>query len=172
MLKGQDMLVLAALAGRREPPPTLSTIADETGLAVSAVHRSVAALRDAQLIDESRAPQRAQIDEFAAHALRYLFPPRMGGETRGVPTAWAAEPLRDQLASSGDAPLVWPDPHGQARGIALEPLHPAVPDAARRNPALGQRLALLDALRLSDARVRGLAREELRDAFNARTEPT
>ena len=47
------------------------------------------------------------------------------------------------------------------RGIELEPLHPAVPEVARRNPALGERLALLDALRLGDARVRTLARDAL-----------
>lgn len=169
MLKGQDILVLAALAGRREPPPTLKAIAAETGLAVSAVHRSIAQLRDAQLVDNSRAPQVAQIDEFAAHALRFLFPPRMGGETRGIPTAWAAEPLRQRLAPSDSAPLVWPDPNGQTRGIALEPLHPAVPEAARRSPALGERLALFDALRLNDARVRGLARQELQKAFSGAT---
>lgn len=159
--------MLAALAGRREPPPTLAAIASETGLAVSAVHRSVADLRDAGLVDESRVPQAAQVDEFAAHALRFLFPARMGGETRGIPTAWAAEPLSSQLAPSSSAPLVWPDPVGQTRGIALEPLHPAVPAAARREPALGERLALFDALRLNDARVRGLARQELLKAFGA-----
>lgn len=166
MLKGQDILVLAALGGRHAPPPTLKAIAAETGLAVSAVHRSVAELREAQLIDASRAPQLAQIDEFAAHSLRFLFPPRMGGETRGTPTAWAASPLREQLASPVGEPLVWPDAHGRTRGIGLEPFHPAVPEAARRNPAVGERLALMDALRLGDARVRGLAREELRKAFS------
>lgn len=163
------MLVLAALGGRREPPPTLKAVASETGLAVSAVHRSIAELRKAQLVDDSRVPQLAQIDEFVAHSLRFLFPPRMGGEARGTPTAWAADPLREQLAPPAGEPLVWPDAQGSTRGIALEPLHPAVPHAAHRNPALRERLALMDALRLSDARVRGLARRELQMAFAGKT---
>jgi hypothetical protein len=161
MLKGQDMLVLAALLDQERRQPKLAELAEELGLSLSAVHRSVKALQQAQLVDESRKPQLAQVDEFVAHAIRYVFPPRMRGETRGVPTAWAASPLREQLADSGQFPLVWPDPHGHLRGIEFEPLHPAVPEVARRNPQLGARLALFDALRLNDARVRGVARHEL-----------
>jgi len=40
-------------------------------------------------------------------------------------------------------------------------LHEAVPEAARRDPQLGERLALVDALRLGDARTRGVAAELL-----------
>ena len=161
------MLVLAALAGEQEPPATLSALAVETGLPVSAVHRSLAALQEAQLVDASRGVKLAQMDEFCAHALRYVFPPHMRGETRGFPTAWSAAPLRDQLAPSDSVPLVWPHPQGEMRGIELEPLHPAVPEVARRNPALGERLALLDALRLGDARVRTLARDALMTLLRA-----
>jgi hypothetical protein len=167
MLKGQDMLVLAALVGREGPPATLAKIAAEVGISVSAVHRSIGGLRGAQLVNESRVVQAAQVDEFLAHSLRYLFPPRMGGEARGIPTAWAAAPLRDQLAEAGGFPPVWPHPRGEIRGIEFEPLHPSVPDAALRNPELGERLALFDALRLNDARIRGLARRELQERLGA-----
>ena len=162
MIRGQDILVLAALAGQQEPPATLKALAAETHLPVSVVHRSVRALQDAQLIDGSRRVQPAQVDEFCAHALRYVFPARMSGEGRGVPTAWSAAPLREELAPSESAPLVWSHPLGEMRGIELEPLHPAIPEAARQNPELAERLALFDALRLGDARVRALARNELR----------
>lgn len=167
MLRGQDLLVLASLLGREGPPATLSEISGGLGLSLSAVHRSLGALREAQLVDESRAPQLAQVDEFLVHALRYVFPPRMGGEARGVPTASAAEPLRGKLASSESFPLVWAHPHGEIRGVELQPLHPSVPELALRNPELGERLALFDALRLNDARVRELARRELHDRFSA-----
>jgi len=52
---------------------------------------------------------------------------------------------------------VWPDPQGRQRGIAITPLHPAVPELARRDPELAERLALIDAIRMGDARIRGLA---------------
>jgi hypothetical protein len=65
--------------------------------------------------------------------------------------------VADELASPSDLPPVWPDPQGRQRGIALSPLHPAVPELARRDPELAERLALIDAIRMGDARVRRLA---------------
>jgi hypothetical protein len=40
------------------------------------------------------------------------------------------------------------------RGIVLEPLHPVVPEAALRDPQLGEALALFDAIRIGNARER------------------
>jgi DNA-binding transcriptional ArsR family regulator len=167
MLKGQDMLVLAALLGREGPPATYRELGSRLGLSPSAVHRSVHALRDAQLVDESQHPQLAQVDEFLTHSVRYVFPPRMRGEVRGIATAWAAPPLRDLLAETGGIPPVWADPQGDVRGIDFEPLHPSAPEIARRDRVLGERLALIDALRLNDARIRELARSELHKHFRA-----
>jgi hypothetical protein len=45
--------------------------------------------------------------------------------------------------------------------MAVTPLHPAVPGLAQRDPELGERLALIDALRMGDARIRNLAAELL-----------
>lgn len=95
------------------------------------------------------------------HAAKYLFPPEFGGETRGMPTAWAAKPLAAELAPQSDLPPVWSDPHGRQRGIAFAPLHDAVPKIARRDPALGERRALVDALRIGEARVRHVAADLL-----------
>ncbi len=53
------------------------------------------------------------------------------------------------------------------RGHSIEPLHPKVPAAARRDPQLAQWLALLDAIRLGDSRVRKLAAQELRNGLRA-----
>lgn len=79
-----------------------------------------------------------------------------------MPTAWAAEPLLGRIASQpGELPPVWPDAHAASRGLALRPLHQAAPEAARRDPQLGERLALVDALRLGDARTLGVAADLL-----------
>ena len=72
-------------------------------------------------------------------------------------SAWAAPPLADELAPPSDLPPVWPDPHGRQRGIAVTPIHPSVPELSRRDPELAERLALIDAIRMGDARVRALA---------------
>lgn len=99
--------------------------------------------------------------EFLVYGAKYVFPPVRQGESRGMPTAWAAPPLREQLSSSKENVPVWPFAKGKARGIALEPLHPVVPGAAKRDPFLGELLALFDAIRIGNARERGLAGKEL-----------
>jgi hypothetical protein len=170
MLKGQDILVLLKLLGASEPP-TVRGLAADLGLDPGNVHRALARLRQARLID-GRRPRvnRAAAEEFLLHGFRYAFPAHEGGPTRGVPTAWAAPPLSDQLTRSEDPPPVWPDPHGRVRGSSLEPLHANAPQAARRDPELWAGLALLDALRLGDGRIRKMAADELRRRLRARAQ--
>ena len=103
----------------------------------------------------------------SVHVVKYVFPPQICGESRGVPTAWAGPPLVSMLAEADGLPPVWPDPEGDRRGIALEPLHSSVPRLARHDPRLGEALALVDGIRIGDARVRGLATELLSDRLGA-----
>jgi len=162
MLKGEDVVVLLKLDGETADWTVRSLEAD-LAIARSVVQRSLVRLGEAGLFDAPRRRVNAtQAEEFLVHAVKYVFPAVLGGETRGIPTAWAAAPLAGELAPPTDLPPVWPDAQGRDRGVALEPLHHSAPEIARRDPALGQRLALVDALRLGDARVRGLAAERLR----------
>jgi DNA-binding transcriptional ArsR family regulator len=155
------------LLGRRGSAPTLPELSKSLELGLGTLHRSLGRLREAGLVSPNREGQLAQADEFFSHALRYVFPPRMRGETRGVPTIWAAPPLNGFIASGSGPTLVWAHSLGEARGIELEPLHPRVPDIALRDSELHQRFALLDALRAGDARARDLARGELQKLFVA-----
>jgi hypothetical protein len=159
MLNGQDIVVLLKVVG--VPPGwTVRSLAEQLHMTHAGVHRSLKRLDASGLFDLARRrPNTSQAEEFLVHSVRYLFPPKLSGETRGIPTAWAAPPLLGALAPQSDMPPVWPDPQGRERGIALEPLHPAVPESTRRDPGLGERLALIDALRLGDARVRRVATE-------------
>lgn len=62
------------------------------------------------------------------------------------------------ISSSGEEPPpVWPYAHGRVRGQAVEPLHRAAPEAVEEWSDLGEFLALLDSLRVGDARVRNVA---------------
>jgi len=79
-----------------------------------------------------------------------------------VPTAWAAAPLAEQLSDDGELPPVWPDARGELRGLAVIPLHGAAVELTRTDPWMYEMLALVDGLRIGDARVRGLATELLR----------
>lgn len=162
MLKGQDILVLLKLLDSPEQP-TVRSLGGELGLDPGNVQRALTRLREAGLV-RGRRPEanRAAAEEFLLHGFRYVFPAREGGPTRGIPTAWAAPPLSRKLAQSPEPPPVWPDPDGRVRGHAVEPLHAKAPQAARQDRRLAEGLALLDALRLGDGRIRKLAAGELR----------
>lgn len=160
-VKPQDIVVLLKIA--RVPDGwTMQQLSDELDISLSAIHRSISRLQEAGFLDRRRRVNAAQTMEFLEHAVRYVLPPKFEGESRGIPTAGAAPPLRDLLAPSDALPPVWPHPFGEMRGVALAPIHPLVPEAARRDPQLAESLALVDALRTGDARLRGLAVEELR----------
>jgi hypothetical protein len=168
MLKGQDVVVLLKLLGGAEPVP-VRELADRLGYDVAGTHRALRRLGEAGLYSAQRrraVPGRAE--EFLIHAVKFFFPAQRGAEVRGVPTAWAAEPLAGELAGSDGLPPVWPYAKGTVRGLRFEPLHAIVLRAARADPELAERLALVDALRGSDsARVTALASKMLQDSLRA-----
>ncbi|MGE5282951.1 MAG: hypothetical protein ACM3N0_11660 [Chloroflexota bacterium] len=107
-------------------------------------------------------------EEFLIHAVKFSFPAKLGSEVPGVPTSWAADPLKGELADYSGLPVVWPFATDKVRGLALEPLHSMVPEAALADPELWQRLALVDALRGNDGvRVRQLAEKLLAERIGS-----
>lgn len=160
MLKGEDVVLqLKLLQG--VPDWTVRTLADAIQVPRSGVHRSLGRLREAGLLDGLRMNV-GRSEEFLVHAVRYVFPPVVSGEARGVPTGWFAPPLSEAISSGpSELPLVWPHPLGEVRGLALAPLHAAVPSLALDDPEMWARLALVDGLRMGDARVRGVAEKLL-----------
>lgn len=167
MLKGEDIVVLLKLASG-SPVWTVRSLEAEIGIPRSVIQRSLVRLEEAGLLEkERRRVNLARAEELLIHGVKYMFPPMRGGETRGVPTAWAAPPLQEKFADSGELPPVLPDAIGTVRGIALEPLHDSVPEISRRDRVLAELLALTDGLRLGDARVRGVAEDLLRARLGA-----
>lgn len=168
-LKPQDLYVVLALLSRTEPPASLyPALAALTGLAVSAVHASLKRATGSRLVMfQERRPVvlKAALLEFLEHGARYAFPPVQGGLTRGVPTAYAAAPLNELIAPSADPPPVWPHAKGSVRGLALAPLYPSVPEAALHDARLYALLALLDALRMGQARERSAALKLMKAQF-------
>lgn len=164
MLKGQDVVVLLKLFGLDEPSP-VRDLACRLGFDVAGTHRALRRLDEAGLYSvERRSVYRAAAEEFLIHAAKFNFPARWGSEVRGVPTSWAAEPLKAELAEPGGLPPVWPYAKGTVRGLGLEPLHSMVSKAALADRELWERLALVDALRSNDnVRVSRLAEKLLRE---------
>jgi DNA-binding Lrp family transcriptional regulator len=157
MLRAQDIVVLLKVAVSPEGW-SFARLGEQLGMSASAVHRSLDRAESSGLYDARRRRVKvAELKEFLEHGVRYAFPPVRNGEARGLPTAWGARPLAAEIASSGRNAPVWPDARGKARGIALEPLYPSVPRAAREDASLYQLLAVVDAIRVGGARERRLA---------------
>jgi hypothetical protein len=168
MLKGQDVVVLLKLLGSAESAP-VRDLARQLGFDVAGTHRALRRLGDAGLYSAGRGQVfQAPAEEFLIHSAKFNFPPRWGSEVRGIPTSWAAEPLKVELAEPVGLPPVWPYSKGEKRGLALEPLHPMVPKAALADADLWQRLALVDALRSNDsARTTQLAAKLLKERIGS-----
>lgn len=165
ILKPQDVVVLLKLVAIGRQPWTYASLANALQLSASQMHSAVKRLLKARLaVQRGRevAPQIRNAEEFLVHGVRYAFVPEHGAVTRGMPTGYAAPPLDKMFRISDELPSVWPDPEGDVRGISFSPLYKNVPDAARRDSALYELLALVDAIRDGRARERMTAAVELR----------
>jgi DNA-binding transcriptional MocR family regulator len=166
VLRPPDVVVLFALLNV-DRGWTLRSVADRLGVKHSKVQRALERLAKAGLYDpERRAVPRQAAAEFVLNALRFLHPVREGATVRGVPTAWAANPLREEIAA-GDAPPVWPSATGTVRGPAIEPLDPVLPALSLSWPEVAELAALCDALLVGDARSRDAAARHLRERLGA-----
>lgn len=80
---------------------------------------------------------------------------------RGIPTAFAAAPLKKLLISGGQYIYVWPYAKGKEMGQSVEPLFKSVPEAVQHDDHLYEYLALVDAIRLGHQREVGFATDRL-----------
>ncbi|MGH8656640.1 MAG: hypothetical protein ACREYE_32630 [Gammaproteobacteria bacterium] len=163
-LKPQDLFVLLKVACHPDRSFTYAQLGEQLGIAASATHASIKRGVAARLIfinEEGMQASRASLREFLVHGAKYAFPPVSGSVTRGMPTAYAAPPLRESINQPDEFPPVWPSPEGNVRGIALYPLYPTAPQASFRDLRLYECLALFDALRTGAAREREMAQQLL-----------
>src|SRR5580698_5254154 len=123
MLAPLDILVLLKISAKRGQPWVQQEIANELHLSQASVHRALRPAEEVKLYSSERKRVNAPfLEEALVHGARYFFAPKHGGEARGMATSWAAPPLSNMLATSSQMFPVWPDPHGDVRGIAFEPL--------------------------------------------------
>jgi len=112
-------------------------------------------------------PNRGNLKEFLIHGAKYVFPVERGGETRGIPTAEAAPPLKQHFPQDFPLPPVWPYAEGSVRGLEFSPLSKNVPYAVLHDRKLYELLALLDAVREGRAREREIAIDELTERIDS-----
>ena len=137
-------------------------------LCISPAEVSVAMERNriSQLVDEGKS--RVNIlafRDFLLYGIRYCFPVRPGRIVRGIPTASSAATIKRTIAPNGEQ-YVWRNPSGTERGQSIIPLYSKASDAALKDAELHALLAIVDSLRLGNARERNAAIEELDKYLN------
>ncbi len=98
--------------------------------------------------------------DFLIYGLKYVYPVKPEAMVRGIKTSHSAPPLSNEIVS--EEVYVWSYEEGDARGFAIEPLHPNVPKACLKDSKLHELLALVDAIRIGNKREFNLAVNELK----------
>ncbi|MCD9467053.1 hypothetical protein [Photobacterium iliopiscarium] len=141
---------------------TLRGLSEQLGISKSEVNNSMKRCLNVQLAKMNRLTKRPEANrraliEFISHGIKYVFPVKPAEITRGIPTTFSAPVLQEKLLSAGTLKMVWPDPRGKEMGQAIDPLYKSVPFAVKQDPDLYSYLALIDAIRMGNARESNLA---------------
>lgn len=162
MLKPQDLFVLLKIVSLRNGDWTYPALSRLLFMSPSEIHGSVQRCHESRLLDlRKRIPRRAPLLEFLLHGVPYVYPAHRGCLTRGMPTSFAAHPLKDLVEQQLAIIPVWPFVDGETTGYELLPLHRSAPKAALLDGNFYELLALVDVLREGRARERQYARKEL-----------
>ena len=165
-LKPQDIYILLKLIIVREGQWSYPSLAKALFMSTSEVHAGIKRAVSAHLMDPRRGlPLKKSLEEFLIHGIKYAFSPDHGGLTRGIPTGYAAPPLKNLIMQTNEPPPVWPYPEGDTRGYEFTPLYKSVPKAVQQDKMLYELLAIVDALREGRAREREIAINELKIRF-------
>lgn len=167
MLGPTHLYVLAGVLAEDGERSTLRALAGALHVDHTLVHRALKRAEAAGLYaTDTKMVNRANFEELMTHAARFIAPARLGELTRGVPAAWAAEPILTIIRQPPqEPPPVWPDANGNVRGQALQPLHRAAVQASRESPSLARLLSIFDSLRAGDVRVRKVATHSLHETL-------
>ena len=167
VLKPQDIFILLKLVVWDRSEWSYPALSHELSMSASEVHAGVKRAAAAKLMDMQRKrPVKSNLVEFLLHGIKYAYPPDRGGMTRGMPTGYAAPPLRELITQPDEPPPVWPDPEGQMRGFEFSPLYISAPRACKVDPKLYELLALVDAIRDGRARERKIAIDEVQSRIS------
>lgn len=160
-MRPQDIAVLLKIIAYGQQPWLQADIAGALFMSQSEMSKSLKRSKYAGLLDDNARKVRVlALMDFLEKGIAYVFPQRPGEMVRGVPTAHSAPPLNEIIDSQEK--YVWPSARGSERGLAILPLYKTIPDAVRFDFNLYEMLALVDAIRVGNAREKKIAISELR----------
>ena len=173
MLKPQDIVLALKLLCKGKENWSQGGLGLELVMSASEVNAGIKRLAYTNLIEKQEDGRRWQVikpafKEFIVHGIKYVFPAEKGAPIAGIPTAFAAEPLRSHVAVS-DFPPVWPVKGGKYKGYTFQPLYPTVHLAIKNDPQMYEWLVIIDALRDGDCEFRDVAELAFTDKLAGRT---
>jgi hypothetical protein len=160
-MRPQDIVILLKIIALGKKDWQYRDLSHNLLISISEISESLNRSHTGGLVDESgHRVFKAGLLEFIEHGIRFVFPQVPGTMVTGVPTAHS-HPYFKRIFPS-DMNYVWPFEVGDMRGLAITPLHKAVPAAAALDDDLYQLLAAVDIIRVGQAREKKAALELLR----------
>ncbi len=174
MMKSQDILVLLKLVSLHQNPVvqpadfSVRALAASTGISKTEISASLNRSFEVGIARHDHKSQLPIVNskillDFIVSGIRYVFPARPGAVARGIPTGFEAPGLKGLLSSVGEYHYVWPDAEASDSGQVITPLYKSAPLAAKKDELLYQSMALVDAIRLGDAREVAIAKDALKE---------
>ena len=147
---------------------SVRSLSDATGIGKSEISNIMHRCYESGLArpprdDSGPSVNRTALVDVLIHGIRYVFPVKPQNITRGIATGVNAPVFVGALRTAGELGPVWPDPKGTTMGVSIEPLYKTVPTAVREDSQLYATLALVDSLRIGQARERQQAAKILID---------
>lgn len=164
-MRPQDVVILLKKTTKNGKKLLNKDIASALKISASEVSEALERCRIAKLIDRNK--QKVNIialEEFLVHGLKYVFPVQPESVVRGMPTAFSATPIKEQI-SQGKEKYVWAYKNGTERGQRIEPLYKSVPEIINSDTELYELLVIVDALRIGKTREIEIAKAELKKYF-------
>jgi len=175
IIKPQDIVVLAKLLAQSKEKWSQNSLAFELCLSPSQINSAFKRLVMSGLITPYHPPNKPKpiiqaCEEFFAHALKYIFPAKLGEIARGIATSYSGPSLKKQIISGSDPIPVWPYGQGDERGVTLKPLYSSVPESVSKHPdpIFYDLLTLIDAIRSGRAREKQLAIQKISEILNSK----
>lgn len=160
-MRPQDVVILLKILCLKGQPWQYRDLSADLYLPLSEVSESLKRSQKAALYNSvTRSVHRQSLMEFLQYGLRYVFPVSPEAVVTGMPTAHS-HPFYSQYFAA-EMIYAWPDEDGTIRGLSIEPLHPNIPKAAKKDELLYKLLASVDVLRVGRVRELNMAINELK----------
>lgn len=163
-IKPQDILIILKLS--ISPDLTQKELSEALNISQAEISHGLKRLKQSKLITLEGGVNLEACLEFLVHGLKYVFPPKLGPNSVGIPTAFA-RPGFKYIKYGKDDIYIWPHAKGKVKGISLTPLYEGVVEACHKDEELYSLVSLIEMIRVGRVREQKIAASELKDKMKA-----